>query len=179
MMQYKYYIGTGPEAETIIEDCRNKYEARNQAVADLRQRHGVDYFLELQGRLVQVGFDSPPEDWKKWLCGMEKRNDNGKPVYCFYPRKNTKRGKELAREMEEEKYVFDYNKFLVNAAGMGFTAMFGNVFSSSVACYNKDRLLVRVPYGDSFYDTQKIPCPPAWLREVTLSEFEAAQNKPE
>ncbi len=175
-MQYKYYIGTGPEAEAIISECRSKYEARNNAVADLRTKYGADYFLESRGRLVQIGFDNPPDDWKKWLCSMEQRHDGGKIIYCFYPRKNTKRGKELAKEMDDDKYVFYYSEFLVNAVKMDYTVYTGHLLSSSVGCYNKDKLLIRVPYGEGFEVSKKMPTPPSWLKEVTLTEFEAAQH---
>ena len=171
-MQYNYYLGTGVEAESLIERCKEKLEKRKEAWHALYVKYGCDILRELRGKVVCLGFKKKPDDWNKWLAGEEIHYDGDTKYYCYRPRMNTKRGKALASDIDAPDAVFDHSKFLVKELGIDHMTFCGNVAACSVAGFNGNTIVAKIPYGDG-YTGPKIP---EWFREVTLTEFNEVNN---
>lgn len=176
-MEKHYYIGEGPEAEKLIaatlEQSKVSEEARRALMAD----YGADGVIESRGfnnTVVGLGFKEKID--VPFLKGHELLSGG----YAYYPKRNTKDGKELAKRLNDKRLSFDHSRFILDYLKANRTVIEGTKVIMSAACISEDmkKILVvipgvaeKVPFSDPF------PAVPEWLQEVKESEFLAAQGK--
>ena len=176
-MEKHYFIGEGQEAEKLIAATLARHEVATEARRALMQDYGADGLIECGGFnnvVIGLGFnkktDAPFLKGHKLLSGG----------YAYYPKRNTKAGKELAKRLDDKKISFDRSRFILDYLKASRTVIEGTKVIMSAACISEDmkRILVvipgvteKVPFSDPF------PAVPEWLREVKESDFLAAHGE--
>ena len=171
-MEYRYYIGTGPEARALIEECRKRLIEKQSVIDALREKYRAKHVLVQGDEIVELAFDALPGDWKDYLKKPEKRTLNGDLFLCCAPRGNTKRGRELHEEMQAGAAGFSPKDYILERTKTKHMSIDGRKIAFSSAGYRDDDVLLRIPCKGA---DEKTPVPPAWFREVTASEFMNAQ----
>lgn len=171
-MERHYFIGEGPEAEKLIAATFARSEVARKARLALMHDYSSDGLLLSGGRdgsIVGLSFK------EKRDIPFLKGGDRIKGGYAYYPKMNTKKGKELAQRLKEGNLTFSASHFIVDALKLEHFAFSGSRMYFSVAgtSENLKCILVSIPgeRGDTF------PVIPEWMREVKKSEWLAAQGR--
>ncbi len=175
-MEYRYYLGRGPEAEEIISFCADRIKSVSMRRKQIAAEFGVDSFASRDGGGTIAGatFVNEVPGWAK----LESRIAEG--GYCYIGRKNTKIGKAFNEAIHAEDANFSLHTYILEKTGMNRLVIEGRRIFRSKAGYHEDSILVCVPQekvtaSKCTYDP--MPVPPEWLKEVRESEFLAAQGK--
>ncbi len=177
MIESHYYIGTGPEALALIEECKKGLLKKQAAIIKLVSKYKAKNVLMQGDKVVGLAFDVLPDDWKSYLKKPDSIKNNGNTFLCCAPRKNTYRGKVLAEEMESGEIAFSPHDYIIEHTNTKHMVYDGIRLAFSSAGYKDDKVLLRIPFGN--IDGEKIPNPPQWFKEVTVSEFTNARPKKE
>lgn len=171
-MERHYFIGEGPEAEKLIAATLARSEVARKARFALMHDYSSDGLLLSGGRdgsIVGLSFK------EKRDIPFLKGGDRIEGGYAYYPKMNTKKGKELAQRLKEGNLTFSASHFIVDALKLEHFAFSGSRMYVSVAgtSENLKCILVSIPgeRGDTF------PVIPEWMREVKESEWLAAQGR--
>lgn len=171
-MERHYFIGEGPEAEKLIAATLARSEVARKARLALMHDYSSDGLLLSGGRdgsIVGLSFK------EKRDIPFLKGGDRIKGGYAYYPKMNTKKGKELAQRLKEGNLTFSASYFIVDALKLEHFAFSGSRMYVSIAgtSENLKCILVSIPgeRGDTF------PVIPEWMREVKGSEWLAAQGR--
>lgn len=171
-MERHYFIGEGPEAEKLIAATFARSEVARKARLALMHDYSSDGLLLSGGRdgsIVGLSFK------EKRDIPFLKGGDRIEGGYAYYPKMNTKKGKELAQRLKEGNLTFSASHFIVDALKLEHFAFSGSRMYFSVAgtSENLKCILVSIPgeRGDTF------PVIPEWMREVKKSEWLAAQGR--
>lgn len=171
-MEKHFFIGEGPEAEKLIASMLARREVARKARLSLMHDYGSDGLLLSGGREGSiVGLSFKEKKDIPFLKGGN-RIEGG---YAYYPKMNTKKGKELAQRLKDGDLTFSASHFIVDALKLKHFAFSGSRMYFSVAgtSENLKCILVSIPgeRGDTF------PVIPEWMREVKESEWLAAQGR--
>lgn len=177
-MEKHYFIGEGPEAEKIIAETLERDEISKNARRTLAADYGANGLI-LGGwnneSVVGLGFKEKTD--APFLKGGEKVHGG----YAYFPKCNTKAGKELSKRLDDERLKFNPSDFIFDAIGTHWVAIEDRKLFESVAGLSKDmkKILVIIPRTKekSRGCSNQFPSMPKWLREVIESEFIAAQGK--
>lgn len=171
-MERHYFIGEGPEAEKLIAATLARSEVARKARLALMHDYSSDGLLLSGGRdgsIVGLSFK------EKRDIPFLKGGDRIEGGYAYYPKMNTKKGKELAQRLKEGNLTFSASHFIVDALKLEHFAFSESRMYVSVAgtSENLKCILVGIPgeRGDTF------PVIPEWMREVKVSEWLAAQGR--
>lgn len=177
-MEKHFFIGEGPEAEKIIASMLARREVASKARRALMHDYGSDGLLLSGGREGSiVGLSFKEKKDIPFLKGG-KRIKGG---YAYYPKMNTKKGKELAQRLKDEDLTFSASHFIVDALKLERFAFSVCRMYVSVAGTSEDlkRILVSIPGAREGEDgsSDTFPVIPEWMREVKESEWLAAQGR--
>ena len=171
-MERHYFIGEGPEAEKLIAATLARSEVARKARLALMHDYSSDGLLlsgRRDGSIAGLSFK------EKRGIPFLKGGDRIEGGYAYYPKMNTKKGKELAQRLKEGNLTFSASHFIVDALKLEHFAFSGSRMYVSVAgtSENLKCILVSIPgeRGDTF------PVIPEWMREVKESEWLAAQGR--
>ena len=171
-MERQYFLGAGPEAEKLIAATLARSEVARKARLALMHDYSSDGLLLSGGRdgsIVGLSFK------EKRDIPFLKGGNRIEGGYAYYPKMNTKKGKELAQRLKEGNLTFSASHFIVDALKLEHFAFSGSRMYVSVAgtSENLKCILVSIPgeRGDTF------PVIPEWMREVKESEWLAAQGR--
>lgn len=171
-MEKHYFIGEGTEAEKLIASMLARREVARKARLSLMHDYSSDGLLLSGGRdgsIVGLSFK------EKRDIPFLKGGNRIEGGYAYYPKMNTKKGKELAQRLKEGNLTFSASHFIVDALKLEHFAFSGSRMYVSVAgtSENLKCILVSIPgeRGDTF------PVIPEWMREVKKSEWLAAQGR--
>lgn len=171
-MERHYFIGEGPEAEKLIAATLARSEVARKARLALMHDYSSDGLLLSGGRdgsIVGLSFKEKRDI--PFLKGGNRIEGN----YAYYPKMNTKKGKELAQRLKEGNLTFSASHFIVDALKLEHFVFSESRIYVSVAgtSENLKCILVSIPgeRGDTF------PVIPEWMREVKESEWLAAQGR--
>ena len=167
------YIGSGPENDELLKRVREKAEiayAARKALTDEYGAQGLIMGYWDNGKPEGIYFTSQQE--LPFLKGETKR---GKNLFGYYPRLNTKAGKELKRKLDDPALVFSASHMILSELKLHRMTSDGRCLYHSTAGYTETSILVSIPDGRNEFDP--MPKVPAWLREVKESEWLAAQGE--
>ena len=177
-MEKHYFIGEGQEAEKLIAATLARREVATEARRKLMEDYGADGLIKRDwdgGIIVGLGFKQKTD--APYLKGGEKVSDG----YAYYPKRNTKTGKELAKRLKDERLTFNASCFILDALAISRMVFEGRKIFEAAAGVTEDlkKILVVIPgtKEKSSGCTDPFPAVPEWLREVKESEFLAVQGK--
>jgi len=185
-MGYQHYIGEGPEAQALIDECHAKNEAADAAVRGFQERHGFQNGwrrgTEFGGPTTEKEMDTAEARSRglKFHCRIDEN------TYAYKPHLGTALGKHMDEEIKEinKTCSFDASKHIIKATGM-YRMMSGAHAGSrtglalyfSTAGFAQSKIVVKVPTGAGRPDQDPMPTPPAWLCEAKESEVLALYGK--
>lgn len=176
-MEKHYFIGEGQEAEKLIAEVVRRREASLTARRALMRDFGSDGLIlgGVWGYTI-VGLAFKEKTDLNFLKGGKRVTDG----YAYYPKRSTKKGKELAQRLKEESLHFSVSHFILSTLKLHRSAFSVSRMYVSVACISEDlkRILVIIPGAkeeDRLSDT--FPIIPEWMCEVKESEWLAAQGR--
>ena len=112
-MEKHFYIGDGPQAESLIAEALAREnvarEARKALIAEY-ETDGLILSVWNDGKVTGLAFEKPAS--RPYLKG-ETRLSNGEG-YGYYPKLSTKEGKRLAQKLEAEELTFSMSKFILD-----------------------------------------------------------------
>lgn len=180
-MQWKFYIGDGWEAEVFIRQAEERKKlvyAKRKALMDEYEADGLVMAAGFTyGTPMALGYKEKQS--RPYLRGETQCQDG----YYYFPRLNTKAGKELAAKLEDPDMVFDKSDYVVEKLGLvhiahGALAAGGRYrVYQTMASYGDGKILVKIPCENTVECEKIIQKIPVWFREVKESEFLAAQGK--
>lgn len=104
--------------------------------------------------------------------------------FAYYPKMNTKAGKELSAKLDAPELEFSASGYILKLLKLSRMVVdrcsgspTGMARYHSTAGYCGDKLLVKIPGGNSGPGGDPMPEIPSWTREVKESEWLAAQGK--
>lgn len=172
-VQYFRYIGSGPENDALLARVREKAEAVYAARKALSDKYGA------QGFIMDAWRGSKPEGIyfteRQNLPFLKGEQQRGKYLYSYYPKLNTKKGRELEEELASPLLAFSASLFILDALKLHRYMHTGRILAYSTAGYTETSILVSIPSGENEFSP--MPEVPAWLQEVKESEWLAAQGK--
>lgn len=170
-----FFIGEGPEAQSLIADVHARSEAAHAAREALRNEYGADNVLISRWNGQCTGLFFKEKQKVPHLKGEERVEDG----YGYSPRKSSKAGKALAEKISNPSLRFQTSDFIVSALKLSRMVINGRSMFSTVAGIVDGKLLVKIPGGHEPKTPGRDPMPevPTWLREVKESEWLAAQGK--
>lgn len=171
-VQFFRYIGSGPENDELLKRVREKAEAVYTARKVLTDKYGA------QGFIMDGWRGSKPTGLyfteRQNLPFLKQETHLGENLYGYYPKLNTKKGKELYEELVSPLLEFSASCFILDALKLHRYVHSARTLAYSTAGYTKTSILVSIPAGENeFYPMPELP---AWLREVKESEWQAAQG---
>lgn len=171
-MEYFYFVGTGPEAEKLINMCNARQEEAIEARKALMSDWGSDGLMQNCGKIIGLCFKQKTSD--PWLCHSRTFNDS----FGYIPNRRYKKGKDLKKALTNPDLDFNASDFILDHLKMHHMVV--GAHSSGMALYHSTagttpdrKILVRMPTGSS----DPVPDAPDWLNSVKESEFLAAQGK--
>lgn len=176
-MEKHFFIGEGTEAEKLIASMLARREVARKARLSLMHDYGSDGLLLSGGREGSiVGLSFKEKKDIPFLKGGN-RIEGG---YAYYPKMNTKKGKELSKRLDDKDLTFSASHFIIDALKLERFAFSGRRMYVSVAGTSEDlkKILVSIP-GDreEGRPSDDFPAVPEWMREVKESEWLAAQGR--
>lgn len=170
-MEKHYFIGEGPEAEKLIAATLERQEVATEARRKLMEDYGADGLIEggwNSKKVFGLGFKQKAD--APYLKGGERVADG----YAYYPKLNTKAGKQLAKRLEDERLTFNASCFILDALSISRMVFEVRKIFEAAAGVTEDlkKILVIIPASEE----GPFPAVPEWLREVKESEFLAAQE---
>lgn len=177
-MEKRFFIGEGPEAEKLIASMLARSEVARKARLSLMHDYESDGLLLSGGRdgsIVGLSFKEKRDI--HFLKGGNKIEGG----YAYYPKMNTKKGKELSKRLDDKDLTFSASHFIINTLKLERFAFSGCRMYFSVAGTSEDlkKILVSIP-GDREEEgrpSNNFPDIPEWMREVKESEWLAAQGR--
>lgn len=177
-MEKHFFIGEGPEAEKLIASMLARREVARKARLSLMHDYGSDGLLLSGGRegsIVGLSFKE-----KKDIPFL-KGGNRIKGGYAYYPKMNTKKGKELSKRLDDKDLTFSASHFIIDALKLERFAFSARRMYVSVAGTSEDLkcILVSIPGTKEDEDgpSSNFPSIPEWMREVKESEWLAAQGR--
>lgn len=182
-MQWKFYIGDGPEAGELIAKAEEKRKLAFKKRGALMEEYKADGLILSNslfdhGTPLALGFKKKPDDLAPFK--KERKCDDG---WYYYPRLSSRAGKELANKLGDPDLVFDRSDFIISSLGLWnvehgkYVGNGVSVLFASQAAYGLGKVLVKIPYKEGEQSGAVLEKVPAWLREVRESEFLVAQGK--
>ena len=176
-----YYIGEGPEADTLLTEVRQSLKTAHAARTKLMEDYDADaLILSPWSRGKPVGLGFRQEQRIPYLKEGNRRYEDG---FAYYPKMNTKAGKELSAKLDAPELEFDACDYILErlklsrmVVGRHSGSRTGMAMYHSTAGYCFDKILVKIPSGNSDSD-DPMPDVSDWFREVKESEWLAAQGK--
>lgn len=185
-MEYQHYIGEGPEAQALIDECHERKDAVNAAVTAFQEKHGFDnswqtYDAELGGPATDKEMNAAEARSR----GLKLHCRISEDCFAYEPHLGCAAGKQMQAEIKEiNKLAFDASKHIIKATGMSHTVIGPHAASRSGQCiahssagYVGTKVVVQVPIGKQMRDCDPKPTPPPWLREAKESEVLALYGK--
>lgn len=177
-MEKHYFIGEGREAEKLIKYMMTRSEIARNARMKLKNDYGSDNLLLSRwkdGSVVGLFFREKVNI--PFLKGGNRIEDG----YAYYPKRNTRKGKELAERFKDKDLTFNASHFIIDALSLNRIAISGFKLYESSAGLSEDgkRILVIIPgeKAGEVRPSNNFPDIPGWMREVKESEFLAAQGR--
>ena len=181
-MEYRYYIGKGPEADALLTEIRQCSEMVHAARVKLMEEYGADALISSpwsRGKPSGLGFKQ-----EQRFSYLKRGNKGYEDGFVYYPKMNTKAGKELSAKLDAPELEFDACDYILKrlklfrmVVGRCSGSRTGMAMYHSTAGYCGDKLLVKIPNGNGELDGDPMPQIPTWLCEVKESEWLAAQGK--
>lgn len=175
-MEFLYYIGEGPEADTLIAEAKAKLSERNEARHQLCTEYGAQGVVGNRSNVSGLVFE------EKQDAPHLKLTKQANGYFWYAPRRNSKTGKTLAAKLGAKDLSFDVSDHIVGTLGLHRMVVgkhqgsrTGMAMYLSVAGFSGKKIIVKVPADTD--DGDPIPTVPAWLRTVKESEFLAAQGR--
>lgn len=185
-MDHKHYIGDGPEAQALIDECHARKQAADDAVLDFQKKHGFQNGwrrgAEFGGPATEKEMDTAEARSRglKFHCRIDE------DTYAYKPHLGTALGKQMDKEIAEinKTSAFDASKHIIKATGM--YRMMGGAHAGSrtgmalyfsTAGFAQGKIVVKVPAGPGRDGQDPMPVPPPWLREAKESEVLALYGK--
>ena len=177
-MEKHFFIGEGPEAEKLIASMLARREVARKARLSLMHDSRSDGLLLSGGREGSiVGLSFKEKKDIPFLKGGN-RIEGG---YAYYPKMNTKKGKELSKRLDDKDLTFSASHFIIDALKLERFAFSARRMYVSVAGTSEDLkcILVSIPGTKEDEDgpSSNFPSIPEWMREVKESEWLAAQGR--
>lgn len=177
-MEKHYFIGEGPEAEKLIAEVVSRREETLTARRALMRDFGSDGLI-LGGvwgyNIVGLAFKEKTD--LNFLKGGNRVTDG----YAYYPKRNTKKGKELAQRLNKESLHFSVSYFILSTLKLHRSVFSARRMYVSASCITEDlkRILIYIPGPKEKEDgpSDDFPAIPEWMREVKESEWLAAQGR--
>lgn len=174
-MNKNFFIGEGHEAETLIEEVKERLRAVGEARRTVQKAYGADGLLTRGDGREVCGLVFKEQQARPFLKGETRLHPDG---FGYYAKKNCKDGKNLSAKLRAPDLQFcasDHiiHKLKLNRMCVGASSR-GMGLYSSAAGFAGNKILVSIPCGES---NDPMPEIPAWMREVKESEWLAAQGK--
>ena len=171
-MDYKYYIGEGPEAlavkTAIKEKLKDVSEARNKFMEDF----GIDELITEDGgkSIAGVTFKGEVPEWAREIDTYKD-----KPFYSG--NRSYKIGSEFCSRKDELTYMWPDD--LLEKCGMHHRWLIrGHCMYQEKCGYTEDKILVGIPFDSNTNECDdKMPTIPSWMHEVKESEWLAAAGR--
>ncbi len=185
-IQWKHYLGFGPEVEQIVATARQaKQDVQNarRALVEEYEANGVlpgdKHRYTVAGLLYYI---KPAFDFMKYTLS-EVRTADGREFYIARPFLRNARGKELAEKLSSAAVTFDAKHELVNLLGVNCMASIRDdsprggtqvVWSSAAALPGTSSVIARLPAAAA---RQRIlgnaPRIPSFLKLIKQDEYDA------
>lgn len=177
-IQFKHFIGEGPEAVALIAAAKEGLAKHEAALKDFCAERGFEGTWSYKDRGTEGPLFSEELTAEEAKARGLKYHGRVKDMYAYEPRLNTSVGKALAGAIGVLNTVFfSTNKFLLKETGMAHTVFAGGRVGHSSAGHTADVVLVNYPLiQGKGHSVGNEPVPPAWLRPCKESEFLAAQG---
>lgn len=185
-MEYQFYIGEGPEAQELIDECHSKKQAKNDAVSAFQERHGfTNSWSQYRSVLGGLASEKKLTSEEAKSLGLKYHMCIEEGCYAYTPHLGCSAGKKLQKEIDEiNKDRFDVSDYILKVTGMEHTVFgphaesrSGQCIADSVAGYAGGNLVIKVPIGTKMRGDGLTPTPPAWLREAKESEVLSLYGK--
>ena len=134
-MEKHFFIGEGPEAEMLIASMIARREVARKARLSLMHDYGSDGLILSGGRegsIVGLSFR------KKRDIPFLKGGNRIEGGYAYYPKMNTKKGKELAKRLKDGDLTFSASHFFIDALKLERFAFSARRMYVSVAGTSED-----------------------------------------
>ena len=170
-MDYKYYIGEGPEADAIITAIKEKQQNNAVATNKFIEDFGIDELITYDNGKSIAGATFKGEV-PKWAREIDMYNH--KPFYSG--NRSYKKGKEFCDRKEE--LTYRWSDDLLKKCGVSRWLIRGRRLYREKCGYTQDKVLVGIPFdSDTNECDDKMPTIPSWMREVKESEWLAAAGR--
>lgn len=172
-MKRHFYIGEGPENDALFVEVKKLEGVGRMARKKLQKDFEADGLYSMgDNKVVGLVFKG-----KQAIPFLKREVCFGDDEYGYTPRRNTKKGKELARRLEEEQELhFDAGRYIRKKLGVYYYQRKGGRWYETIAGYAYGKILVCIP-GQDGEISDPLPEVPGWLREVKESEWLAAQGR--
>ena len=173
IMDYKYYIGEGPEALAVITAIKEKRQDIDTAREKFKEDFGIDEFVTYDDCYLIKGVTFKGEV-PKWAREVDKHQH--KPFQFYTGNRSYKKGKEFCARKKELTYSWvddllkkcEVSRWLVRGRNLYVTR----------CGYTKDKVFVGIPFDSNAKDyDEPMPTIPSWMREVKKSEWLAAAGR--
>lgn len=187
-IQWKYYVGRGPEVEDILARAKKAWDDVLAARKALREEYQANGFIPGDRRRYTVtGFlyyEKPGFDFMKYQPSDVKENDPKPDFYRAYPNTRHLEGRQLAEKLASPAVTFDAKNELVNLLGVNCMADFrasANQTSNSMvwseAKQVENIVLVRMPADASKqHILGQAPRIPKFLKLVKKDVFDQLES---
>lgn len=180
-MDFDYYIGEGEVAASIISKVLDRWEVVKKARKEIMEKYGADSLLvsNWDGTPSALGYKT--EQSEPWLRKKETQTSD---YYAYGPKRNTRKGKELAHDLEDANLIFNLSEYLIkklddNGIRVSRWLSENRRLYRTTATLDKEqtRILLRIPDSASLRrGNDPYPELPHWFRKVKASEYLSAQG---
>lgn len=184
-IQWKYYVGRGPEIDDIISQNKKAWNDVLSARAALMQDYQANGLMPGdKHRYTVVGllyYEKPAFDYMKYTLAQIKTPSTQRDFYKAVPNLRHADGKVLAEKLASPDVTFDPKNELVNLLGVNCVADFrasANQTSSSMVWSSVEQvehlLLVRMPADASRqHILGRVPKVPKFLKLIRKDDYDA------
>ena len=181
-IQWKYYLGRGPEVEEILENARKAWDDVNAARKALREEYKANGFIPGdKHRYTVTGFlyyEKPEFDFMKYT--LAEGTANGREFYRAVPNMRHLEGRSLAEKLASPEVTFDPKNELINLLKVNCVADFkasANQTSTSMVWSSAKALpgavIVRMPADASKqHILGDVPKVPKFLKPIGKERYE-------
>ena len=172
VLEFHYYVGEGPENDKLLDEVVVRCKERDAARSKLAAEYGACGGAMRDGKAVGLLFDKMVK--RKYLRREGYKGEDG--TYMYLPRRNTKKGKELAARMAAENDVLTFNPadciveeldVYRRIGGPHKESPSGKALYHTGAGFVDGKILVQIPGPKD----EEFPEVPEWLREVSKDEW--------
>lgn len=167
IIKYRY-IGEGPENDALVAEVLARENKAREARRAIIEEHGAD------GMILSFWETGKPEQ----LYYKERQNrpylkaetHHVTGEWSYKPKLTTKEGKRLQEQLKDPAVVFAFDRYIVEKLDLYREEYGGGRIAWSTAGIANGKIVVTIPgmQGDT------PPTVPAWMREVTESEYQNA-----